>query len=159
MRPILALVILLFAASLGAIPGPTAPAQPVAGRFVAYDLIIDPGDQDLAAYQVEIAVAPGAAPFALVGVEGAADGPYASPPFYDPEALHADAFDRVILAAFVAEGSPPRDASRVARLHLRVEGDAEPEFVIRLIAAGADERTRIEPAVRLSKSTSLEGAR
>jgi len=151
---IAALVLLLVAAAPG--PAQDAPAE---ARFIAYDLVLDAGHAGLAAYEIEITGAPGAPSIALVGVEGAPDGPYAAPPFYDPAALHADAFDRILLAAYVADAPAPTGATRVARLHLRVAGRDDPELAARLIAAGADEFTRIHPEIRLTPSAPLEGAR
>jgi len=151
---VIAALVLLVAAAPG--PAQHAPAE---ARFIAYDLVLDAGHAGLAAYEIEITAAPGSPSIALVGVEGAPDGPYAAPPFYDPAALHADAFDRILLAAYVADAPAPTGATRVARLHLRVGGAGAPELAARLIAAGADEFTRIHPEIRLTPSAPLEGAR
>lgn len=139
---------LLLASLLAASPvGPVLTRQaPV--RFAAYDLVIDAGASPLAAYEVEITTGEGAA-VALAGVEGGADPAFERPPHYDPAALHAAGLERIVLAAYTLADPLPVGAVRVARLHLRVEGEGEPAFNTRLIAAGADERTPIDARVRL----------
>ncbi|MEZ6234278.1 MAG: hypothetical protein R3B68_08815 [Phycisphaerales bacterium] len=140
-------------------------------RFVAFDVLIDPRGLALAAYQVEIVGGAGGdgAAATLVGVEGG-DGAYAAAPYYDPEALHSTPVsddeneddearppERIVLAGLaggvdgvLAGGvEAPVGEWRVARLHVMVEGGGEPVFAVRLIVAGADERTAIEAAVRL----------
>ena len=102
-------------------------------RFEAVDVYVDAGEVPLAAYQFELAVEIGEA--TLAGVEGGEPPAFASPPYYDPAALHQQ---RVIIAAFQTRGDLPRGRTRVARLHMRVVGE-EPQYAVKLhVAAGAD---------------------
>ena len=130
-----------------------------AGRFVALDVVLTPGDTAVAAYQLSI---PGVEGVALVGVEGGAAGSvFAEPPVYDPAALAgadageedknaeaAEARPMIVLAAFSLEGSI--DArTRVARLHLHVEGGGAVDLVPAVLAAGSPGGDRLED-VRVS---------
>ena len=141
---------------------------PAKGRFFALDVVIGSGSAGLGAYQVEITPIDGDRA-QLVGIEGGDAGVYADPPSYDPAALHAVAgFERVILAAFTAEGPAPVGKTRVARLHFHCEAGPAPRFAIRLMAAGESAGKRINASARLvpaildatndSRSSEREGA-
>ena len=115
--------------------GAPAGASRPAVRFVALDLFIDAGPTPLAAYQLSF----DSADATLVGVEGGESAAFADPPFYDPKAL---AGGRVILAAFHVAPDGPTGRTRVARLHLRVAGPADPVYTTNLaVAAGAAAET------------------
>lgn len=106
-------------------------------RFVAYDVYVDAGNESLAAYQVEIKDLSGRAK--IVGVEGGESTAFDAPPYYDPKALHNE--DRIILAAFTTNNDGPSGKSRVARLHMQIQGEPPVDFDVQLIiAADADGR-------------------
>lgn len=113
-------------------------AASAAARFGWVDVVVSTGDLPLAAYQVEVrpaADAPGRESVRIVGIEGGDAGPFASPPFYDPEAMKGE---RVIIAAVSTKPAAelPRGKVRVARVHIRWEGDPRPSMTATLSAAG-----------------------
>lgn len=133
MRKLLLVAILMVAGAVFFFAKPQAAGAPAgkvapAVRFVALDLYLDPGPQKLGAYQLTF----DSKAATLVGVEGGESAAFADPPFYDPKAL---AGGRVILAAFHAGPDSPAGRTRVARLHLRVEGAAEPTYTTKLTVA------------------------
>ena len=77
---------------------------------------------------------------------------YRTPPVYDPKAMM---HDRVIIGAYstAEEDSLPRGRTRVARVHVRVEGPAgfEPEFAVVLETAGTAHGARIAGEVTIEK--------
>jgi hypothetical protein len=125
-------LLLIATLSLGA-----AQNQPPASRFAAVDLIIDPAGQPLAAWQLEFAAEPGQ--ISLVGVETGDHPAYtARPPYYDPAAL---AGNRIILGDYSLAPDLPKKPFRAARLMLEIRGDANPQYVTKLIAAAnADDK-------------------
>lgn len=128
-----------YAQPAGAEAPAAAPATPTPGmttRFEAVDILLDPGGTPLAAYQIEFVADPGRVK--LVGIEGGDHPAFREPPYYDPAALSRS---RVILAALSTASDLPKDKTRVARLHLQVEGVGPPEYAAKLVvAASADEQ-------------------
>ena len=101
--------------------------------FDTLDLVLDTGDEALAAYQLECHDASGAA--RIVGIEGGDHEAFRQPPFYDPKAIQ---HDRVILATFsTAETDAlPRSSTRIATLHVQRPANVKPDYHVRLITAG-----------------------
>lgn len=103
-------------------------------RFVPLHIIIDSGDQALAAYQFELKATAGQ--IKIVGVEGGEHHAFKEPPYYDPAAL---ANDRIIIAAFNTGSDLPTGRTRIATIHLQIIGDIEPEYELELtVVADAD---------------------
>jgi len=127
--------------ALGALLAPGATRADVS-RFRPVDVWLDSGGQPLAAYQVEITAGPDAA---IVGVEGGA-GAFAEPPHYDPAALRGG---RIILAAFTTTAGAPQRRTRVATLHMRESGDAQPSYRAVVMVAAAPDGRRIPASVEL----------
>lgn len=109
---------------------PPAEAAPV--RFGWIDVFVDSGDRPLAAYQIELTCTRGDA--AVVGIEGGDPAPFRDPPYYDPAAMMRS---RVILAALSTAdaASLPTGRARLARVHLRIAGEADPVFTAAVHAA------------------------
>jgi hypothetical protein len=105
-------------------------------RFAWIDLFIDSGDAPLAAYQIDLTTIAG--DVAIVGVEGGAHDAFTDAPHYDPAALRND---HLILADFsLADADAlPTGRTRIARIHVQITGDAEPDFNITLEAAADDQ--------------------
>ena len=131
---------------------PEAPARVRSGvRFEAFDVIVDSGAATLAAYQVEIKAdgtgqrsMPPDAKITLVGVEGGEHAAFKDAPHYDPAALHEDRLkDRIILAAFNTGADLPAGKTRVARIHVQVEGP-ELAFKVVVMAAATADGTKID---------------
>jgi hypothetical protein len=113
--------------------GPGDEAGPTAARFEAVDIFVDSGPRALAAWQVEVGSVSGSVK--IVGIEGGEAAPFRAAPFYDPEAMQAE---RVIIAGLSTAADLPKGRTRVARIHVRVDGP-EPEWRVRVeAAAGAD---------------------
>ena len=109
-------------------------------RFMALEVFVDAGGAPLAAYQLTVKATQGQVKIA--GIEGGEAVAFAEPPHYDPKALQKDI---VILAAFStnAPGQLPHGRTRVATLHLQVEGKPEPKFATTLTTAGTVDGTQI----------------
>jgi len=110
--------------------------RPGGVRFVAVDVFVDSGTQPLAAYQLTFFARRG--DVKIVGIEGGEPPAFKEPPYYDPKAIQRE---RAILAAFNTarpEGLPT-GRSRVATLHLQLNGAKAPEYKVSLAtAAGCD---------------------
>jgi len=121
----LLLLLLLLVPGMGSAPP---------GRFEAVDVFVDTAEAPLAAWQFELTAARGRVE--IVGVEGGEHRAFADPPYYDPAALQ---HDRVIIAAYDTGDDLPTGKTRIARLHLYVQGAGDPEYAVRLdVAAGSD---------------------
>lgn len=118
------------------------PAEP---RFEWVDVYVDSGAVALAAYQFELAAESG--DFQIVGIEGGEHPAFAEPPYYDPAALRND---RVILAAFSTDEELPIGSSRVARVHVMIEGDS-PEYVVTLGVAATEDGSRIPVNIEIEE--------
>lgn len=133
-------------------------------RFRPVDVFLDSGDARLAAYQVEVRY--DKSRVKIVGVEGAdaeeAEG-FNPPPYYDHKGMDAG---RIVIAAFVTDDLlAPAGRTRVATLHLRVEGELKDErrgeredelegepvagMSVRLVTAARPGGERIAPEVEL----------
>jgi len=121
-------------AVLGAVAALSLAAQPQAGRFTTVDVFVV-SDTPVAAWQVELAERGGA--MQIVGIERGDDATFRDPPFYD-RVVERAATDRIVLASFSLSGADqlPRGRVRIARLHVRTVGAAQPDYEARLITAG-----------------------
>lgn len=121
----------------------TGVADSAAGvtRFTTVDIFLDTGDFPLAAYQLDFNAAVG--DVRIVGIEGGEHTAFSEPPFYDPKAIQQE---RVILASFNTAGadSLPTGRTRIATVHLHVNGESEPKFTASLTAV-ADDRGELIP--------------
>jgi hypothetical protein len=129
----------------------SAEAVPAASpRFSYVDVYLDAKAESLAAWQFEFAAEKGRV--TVVGIEGGEHPAFAkNPPYYDPAALGQN---RVILAAFSTDNDLPKGRTRIARIHLMIEGD-EPKYAAKLVVA-ANSAGKTIPGAALSLS---EGAR
>lgn len=118
-----------------------------AARFLSYDLHLDSGAFTLAAWQVEIVDPTNKA--MIVAVEGGQHLAFSAPPHYDPRALM---HGRIVLAAFSTSDTLPEGSSRVARIHVAVEGDQDPKFELRVQAAADREGATIRVRSALVRS-------
>ncbi len=123
------------------------PQQAERVRFEAVDIVLDSGDLPLAAYQFEFAAETGQ--ITIVGIEGGDHAAFKEPPYYDPAALRNN---KVIIAAFSTAKDLPSGRTRVARIHVQVAGDVEPEYAVVLKVAASPDGERI-PAT----ATALRG--
>jgi hypothetical protein len=123
-----------------------APNQPAASRFAAVDVLIDPQNQPLAAWQLEFTAEPGQ--ISLVGVEAGEHPAYsARPPYYDPAGL---AGNRIILGDYSLAADLPSKPFRAARLMLEIKGDVKPQYVTKLMAAATPDGKPIAATVTIT---------
>lgn len=121
-------------------------------RFAAVDVFVDVGERKLGAWQVEFVGSAKGGAVELVGVEGGAAGAFEKPAYFDPEAL---THDRVVIAAYALGGvggsDLPTGNARVARLHVRVTGEHDPEFVVKVMKAadGAGNEIKAETTAKI----------
>jgi hypothetical protein len=126
-----------------------APTSQPASPFAFVDVCIDSHGVPLAAYQFELRVASG--DVKLVGIEGGDHAAFAKPPYYDPKALLND---RVVIAAFNTGSAEtlPSQKTRVARLMVRVGGEARPKYEVKLhVAASVDAKPVADAQVATSE--------
>lgn len=132
-------LILVLTATTFAQPLPEKP------RFVAVDVVADSGKSELGAWQIELDDPSNTAQ--IVGVEGGESAAFGDPAFYDPAALMQS---RIILAAYSTGKNLPKGRTRIATIHLRVEGE-RPDFTINVIAAGDEDGSRIPLTIQLEE--------
>jgi hypothetical protein len=119
-------------------------------RFAWVDVFIDTGDEPLAAYQFELLTEAGE--IRIVGVEGGEHPAFGEPPYYDPAALHGEG--RIIIGAFDTGDELPIGNTRVARVHVQIIGEQEPEFEVQLDAAASADGAEIT-----ATATAVQGER
>lgn len=129
-------------------PPQTERNDDIAGvRFTYFDVFINAGDAPLGAYQIDIRDLSGKS--VIVGVEGGAHDAYKTPPYYDPAALYNEG--RIILAAYTTGDDAPTGKTRVARLHLQIDGEQAPDFDVQLIVAADADGQEFDATATISK--------
>lgn len=132
MKKVFFLSIILVGTAMGA-ADPDSAGDENGVDFQTLHVLVDAGEQRLAAYQLEWRASDPRV--LLVGVEGGEHEAFTNPPYYDPRALQNH---RVILASFntAEESRLPKGRTRVATLHLMLPKGAEFEDEV-LRARGA----------------------
>ena len=116
-------------------------------RFEAIDVFVDSGSVPLAAWQFELASeTPGVE---IVGIEGGEHKAFAEPPYYDRKAMNNN---RVILAAFNTGNDLPSGRSRVARIHVQLQGPGQTEYRTKLAVSATTDGEQIPATVSVSKA-------
>lgn len=115
-------------------------------RFEAIDVFVDSGVNSLAAYQFELVS--DSAGVEIVGIEGGEHTAFASPPFYDPQAMNNN---RVILAAFNTGENLPSGRSRVARIHVQLRGPGAKQYRTKLTASATSGGQQIPARIEIAK--------
>jgi len=120
-----------------------SPAEPQV-RFRVVDVFVDSVNRPLAAYQL-VFEAHGS-DVKIVGVEGGESDAFREPPHHDPRAIQKE---RVILAAFHTGASLalPKGRTRVATIHVQVQGATEPDYEVRLVTAATVKARKIQATV------------
>jgi hypothetical protein len=126
--------------------------QVSAARFAVVDVYVESAEP-LAAWQFELTERAGR--MQVVGIEGGESASFAEPPFYDRDAVEQGAADRIIVADFSLNGADelPSGRTRVARVHVRLGGAAQPDYELRLVAAGSTNGRSIDAVVSLDTGT------
>ena len=120
-------------------------------RFEAIDVFVDSGELPLAAYQFELNSL--TAGVEIVGIEGGEHAAFAEPPYYDSKAMNGN---RVILAAFNTGKELPKGKSRVARVHVQVEGPEDRTWQTSLIASATTDGQRIPASLSIAKAMPVQ---
>jgi len=92
-------------------------------RFEALDVFVDSHEESLAAYQFELFSTTDGVE--IVGIEGGDHAAFQAAPYYDPKAMQTN---RVILAAFSTDEELPTGRTRVARIHVQLQGPGQKEY-------------------------------
>lgn len=116
-------------------------------RFEAIDVFIDAGKEPLAAYQFELQSR--TAGVEIVGIEGGEHEAFSEPPYYDSRAMNQN---RVIIAAFNDGDLLPSGRSRVARIHVQLQGPGVKEYEGRLTVSATVNGKRIPASVSVAKA-------
>jgi hypothetical protein len=117
-------------------------------RFGVVDVYVDSAEP-LAAWQFELRERHGT--MQVVGVENGESASYDTAPYYDRTAVARGAADRIVVASFSLRPAAelPVGRARVATVHVRLVGDANPDYELRLVAAGAADGRPIDAAISL----------
>ncbi|QKK09746.1 MAG: hypothetical protein HND58_17310 [Planctomycetota bacterium] len=118
-------------------------------RFGYVDLYIDSGEVPMAVYQVELRATAG--DIRIVGVEGGDSAAFSEPPRYDPVALTRG--ERIVLGEFSTGSALPSGRTRIARVHLRIDG---PPPVLELTLATAGDSAAAPINATASFTTSFQ---
>ena len=118
-------------------------------RFAALDVHLEAA-QPVAAWQFELSEAGGR--MRVVGVENGDSPAFAKAPYYDWKAVNDGRADRIIVADFTVRPPVelPAGKVRIATVHVRITGDSDPEYVLRLVTAGNATGKPIPASVHLN---------
>lgn len=127
---------------------PTAVAA-TAVRFESLDVVID-SPEPLAAWQFELTDRNGA--MLIVGVENGDSEAFNDAPYFDLDAVQSGNAERIIVADFNAQPSAalPTGATRIATVHVRYNTFTDPDYALRLVAAGNAAGEPIDAAIRFA---------
>jgi hypothetical protein len=147
-----ALAVLAFAVSALVASFELAAQQGAATRFAVVDVYVDSA-VPLAAWQFELRERHGA--MQVVGVENGESRAYPDAPYFDRTAVERGAADRIVVASFSLR--PPAELpvghARIATVHVRLTGDAAPDYRLELVAAGAADGRPIDASISLDTRT------
>jgi len=151
-----AAVCMMLAVALHSFAEPGLKSDGKAGSGTSFkhiEVFVDSFEKPLAAYQFEILVKEGDAK--IVGVEGGDHPAFREPPYHDPASLKSG---RIIIAAFHTGKDLPHGRTRVARVHLIVKGNLNPEITVKPLAfaTGAGEKFSANVIIASSKGVKNE---
>ena len=84
-----------------------------------------------------------------MGIEGGDHAAFASPPYYDTKAMNNN---RVILAAFSTAKQLPSGRSRIARIHLQLEGAGVKKYHTKLSVSADANGDNIPAEIEVAKA-------
>lgn len=115
-------------------------------RFTVLDIFLETAEP-LAAWQFELREASGT--MRVVGVENGDSDAFREAPYYDLAAVSEGAADRIVVADYSLRPAAelPTGRSRVATVHVQLEGTADPEYVLNLMAAGGTNGEPIQASI------------
>lgn len=132
---------------VAALPAPVR-SDDAAVRFAALDIYLM-ASEPFAAWQFELAERTGQ--MLVVGVENGESAAFEGAPYYDLEAVRAGVAERIVVADFTVKPASelPRGRVRIATLHVRLNGPANPDYALRLIAAANEAGEPIPASIDL----------
>ncbi len=115
-------------------------------RFAALDIFVE-STEPLAAWQFELRESAGR--MRVVGVENGESTAFGDAPYYDLEAVSGGTADRIIVADYSlnAAAELPTGRSRIATIHVQLEGTTAPDYVLNLVAAGGASGEPIQASI------------
>ena len=115
-------------------------------RFATLDIYLETAEP-LAAWQFELRESAGQ--MLVVGVENGESPAFAGTPYYDIEAVSEGRADRIVVADFTLGPAAelPTGRGRVARIHVQLSGSADPDYELRLVAAGGADGESIQASI------------
>ena len=115
-------------------------------RFTVLEIYLETAEP-LAAWQFELREASGT--MRVVGVENGESDAFGEAPYYDLAAVSGGAAHRIVVADYSLQPATelPTGRSRVATVHVRLEGSADPEYVLNLMAAGGADGEPIQATI------------
>jgi hypothetical protein len=118
-------------------------------RFASLDVVIDAAEP-LAAWQFELTDRNGA--MLIVGVENGDSDAFSDAPYFDLDAVSRGNAERIIVADFNAAPNVnlPSGAVRIATVHVRYSAQIDPDYQLRLVAAGNAAGEPIEADIRIA---------
>ncbi len=134
----------LFVAALPAL----ARSDDAAVRFAALDIYLE-ASEPVAAWQFELSE--GTGQMLVVGVENGESAAFEGAPYYDLEAVRAGVADRIIVADFTTRPASelPTGKFRIATVHVQLSGSTDPDYALRLVAAGNEAGEPIQASIEL----------
>lgn len=141
-------ILLCFVLCAAALPGWSF-AEEAKVRFAALDVHLE-STEPVAAWQFELSESGGR--MRVVGVENGDSPAFARAPYYDRKAVSDGRADRIIVADFTLRSGKeiPVGRVRIATVHVRLAGDSEPEYVLRLVTAGNAEGEPVHATIHLN---------
>ena len=115
-------------------------------RFTVLEIYLETAEP-VAAWQFELREASGT--MRVVGVESGDSDAFGEAPYYDLAAVSEGAADRIVVADYSLRPAAelPTGRSRVATVHVRLEGAADPEYVLNLMVAGGADGDPIQASI------------
>lgn len=152
MRPPAATAVVAICLLAIALPAAAQEGAAPAARFAAVDVILD-NREPVAAWQFELVERNGL--MTVVGVENGDSAAFADAPHYDLDAVRRGTADRIIVADYSLRPAAglPTGSTRIATIHVRLNGPQAPDYQLRLIAAGDATGRAVDAAISLRTPT------
>ena len=141
-------IVLLCATALCAAPPVLPQSQGIGVRFTTVDIYLQT-EEPVAAWQFQLRESSGR--MRVVGVENGDSAAFGEAPYYDLVAVGGGTAERVIVADYSLNppAELPSGRTRVATVHVRIEGPNDPDYVLNLMAAGGADGAPIVAAIEL----------
>ena len=117
-------------------------------RFEAVEIYLE-SEHPVAAWQFELGESSGR--MRVVGIENGDSAAFAGAPYYDFEAVIEGEADRIIVADYSLKPADelPTGRSRIATVHVQLQGPTEPHYVLSLMATGGADGQPIPASIDL----------